>query len=196
MLKIIRSRRIPALLTRMSRRPNSSSVWVISRSAATKSVMSSLLATARPPRATISPATNAAASGSRPVPSSPQPRSLTNTAAPSAASARDSSRPIPPPPPVTIATRPSRVPISGVGGEVLVDHAVHVDHPALLARVEPQPARGTHLQPLGDVAHVLVVLVGDDSPVLLPPVGVVTALGHLPCLPRGNPLQRPQVLDG
>ena len=58
MLKTIRSRRMPATLTRMSSRPNSSmAVWT-SFSAAAKTEMSAPLATAFPPASAISATTS------------------------------------------------------------------------------------------------------------------------------------------
>src|SRR5207248_763547 len=60
MLKIIRSRRMPALFTRMSIAPNSLTAVSTMRSAAAKSATLSALATARPPRARIASTTSSA----------------------------------------------------------------------------------------------------------------------------------------
>ena len=69
--------------------------------------MSSVLATASPPIATISSTTSWAGPWSLPSPSMEPPRSLTTTLAPWCARSRACSRPMPRPAPVTIATRPS-----------------------------------------------------------------------------------------
>ncbi len=107
MFTSIRSRRIPALLTRMSSRPYCSSAWATRCSAAPKSETSSAFATASPPAAAISSTTDWAGVVSAPSPASEPPRSLTTTRAPASASASACSRPIPRPAPVTIATFPS-----------------------------------------------------------------------------------------
>src|SRR3954468_14779602 len=73
--------------------------------------MSSVLATASPPAATISPTTCWAGPVEAPSPLTVPPRSLTTTFAPSAASVIASARPMPPPAPVTTATRPSFSPM-------------------------------------------------------------------------------------
>ena len=106
MLKTIRSRRMPATLTRMSSRPNSSMADSTSFSAAVKSEMSAPLAMAFPPASPISATTSCAGPESCPEPSTAAPRSLTTTAAPSPASSVATDLPIPRPAPVTIATRP------------------------------------------------------------------------------------------
>ena len=123
MLKIIRSRRMPATLTRMSSRPNSSmAVWT-RLSAAAKSAMSAPLATALPPASAISATTSCAGPVSCPEPSTAAPRSLTTTEAPSLASSLATDLPMPRPgagddrdPPVQTchASSPSRVPITGI----------------------------------------------------------------------------------
>ena len=108
MLKTIRSRRMPATLTRMSSRPNSSmAVWT-RFSPAAKTEMSAPLATALPPASAISATTSCAGPESCPEPSTAAPRSLTTTEAPSLASSLATDLPMPRPAPVTIATRPSR----------------------------------------------------------------------------------------
>src|SRR5207247_944908 len=107
MLKIIRSRRMPALFTRMSIAPNSLTAVSTMRSAAAKSATLSALATARPPRARIASTTSSATRREAPRPSTSAPRSLTTTAAPSAASSSAMARPMPRPAPVTTAALPS-----------------------------------------------------------------------------------------
>src|SRR5213080_3934350 len=107
MLKIMRSRRMPALFTRMSIAPNSLTAVSTMRSAAAKSATLSALATARPPRARIASTTSSATRREAPRPSTSAPRSLTTTAAPSAASSSAMARPMPRPAPVTTAALPS-----------------------------------------------------------------------------------------
>ncbi len=107
MLKTIRSRRMPATLTRTSSRPNCSMAVLTRSPAAAWSEMSAPLATALPPAAPISAATSRAGPASRPEPSTAAPRSLTTTQAPSLASSFATDLPIPRPAPVTTATRPS-----------------------------------------------------------------------------------------
>ena len=68
--KIIRSRRMPALLTRTSSRPNASIACCDHRARpASKSVTSAPLTIASPPMASISATTSLAGPGSAPVPS-------------------------------------------------------------------------------------------------------------------------------
>ena len=75
------SRRMPALLTRMSMRPKASiAVWTIDF-APSRSDTEALLATAVPPSSSIS-ATTASAMSPSPVPSTLPPRSFTTTFAP------------------------------------------------------------------------------------------------------------------
>ena len=69
MLVSMRSRRMPALLTRTSRPPKVSTADWIRRSAPSQSLMSSPLATASPPMATISSTTSWAGPLSLPSPS-------------------------------------------------------------------------------------------------------------------------------
>src|SRR5205085_8888499 len=103
----VRSRMMPALLTRMSMRPNSSTAFLMMPSAASKSLTESYDGTAEPPSASISLHTCAAGSSSVPRPSRLTPTSFTTTLAPSRARHRAMSRPMPRPDPVTTATRPS-----------------------------------------------------------------------------------------
>src|SRR6266550_5580578 len=114
MLKIMRSRRMPALFTRMSIAPNSLTAVSTMRSAAGKSATLSALATALPPRARIASTTSSATRREAPRPSTSAPRSFTTTAAPSAASSSAIARPMPRPAPVTTAALPSSRPISGL----------------------------------------------------------------------------------
>src|SRR6476619_4144174 len=107
MLTSMRSRRIPALLTRMSRRPNAATAPSIRRFAPAKSATFSPSAIAAPPSASISRTTSCAGPVSAPSPASDAPRSFTTILAPACASARACSRPIPRPAPVTTATFPS-----------------------------------------------------------------------------------------
>src|SRR5947209_4842230 len=132
MFTSIRSRRIPALFTRMSSRPNSSIACCTSRSAPAKSATFSPFVDASPPMARISSTTCSAGPASEPSPATPAPRSLTTTLAPAAASASACERPMPRPAPVTIAPLPLR---SGMTGSL----------------VPVQVARGVDLQPLGDI---------------------------------------------
>src|ERR1039458_6538767 len=106
MLNIMRSRRMPALLTRMLSLPKLSIAHSMIRLAALKSVTLSKLATASPPAERISLTTSSAGERDCPVPSKWPPRSLTTTLAPCLASNNASSRPMPRPAPVITATLP------------------------------------------------------------------------------------------
>src|SRR5262245_7681988 len=112
MLVSMRSRRIPALLTSVSRRPNVSIARWTMRPAPAKSATFSPSATASPPMPLISSTTSIAGLSEPPSPCMSPPRSLTTTFAPSAAYASACSRPIPRPAPVTMTTRPSQIPIA------------------------------------------------------------------------------------
>src|SRR3569623_908403 len=94
------SRRMPALLTRMSMRPQRSITCATIAATAASSVTAPATASASPPAATLPATTRSAASS---------PRSLTTTRAPWRARNNACSRPSPPPAPVTIATRPLSV---------------------------------------------------------------------------------------
>src|SRR5437867_1290683 len=108
MLKIIRSRRMPALLTTMLSLPKVSSAHWTRRLAALKSATLSPFAIAWPPVFLISATTSwAGVAVGAPVPSKCAPRSFTTTFAPCLAMSNASSRPMPRPEPVTIATLPS-----------------------------------------------------------------------------------------
>ena len=100
------SRKMPALLIKISTRPHCAMVSATIACTAEKSVTEAPLAIASPPAARISSTTACAAESDEPEPSRAPPKSLTTTLAPRAASARACSRPKPPPAPVTIATRP------------------------------------------------------------------------------------------
>ena len=112
MFTSMRSRRMPALLISTSTLPKASMPVATSFSAPAKSLMSSVLATAWPPAATISSTTCWAGPTSSPVPSMEPPRSFTTMLAPWADSSSACSRPMPRPAPVTMATRPSQMPIA------------------------------------------------------------------------------------
>src|SRR4051794_31554415 len=88
---------MPALLTRISTRPNSACVRAIIRSTAALSVTSATMERALPPPCMTS---------ATPAFDWATPRPTTATAAPAAASPRAMPSPMPPLPPVTIATRP------------------------------------------------------------------------------------------
>ncbi len=124
----MRSRRMPALLMRMSRPPKVSTADCTRRSAPSQSLMSSVLAMASPPMASISSTTSWAGPWSVPSPSIEPPRSLTTTLAPWWASSSACSRPMPRPAPVTMATRPSQ-------------SLAHPWHSPSLSRA-PRPQRG------------------------------------------------------
>src|SRR5687767_883526 len=152
---------IPALLTRMSREPNSSTAVRIRAALSPRSATSPAWATAVPPAARIS-STTASAGLSSGEPSSDKPKSLTTTRAPARASSSASTRPRPRPAPVTIATLPSSdVVVMGplscrLGGE---------------RRAQPQQVRGCSAeQELGllgfaEVAVQWVLAVDAHSPV-------------------------------
>src|SRR2546430_3470656 len=114
MLKSIRSRRMPALLTTASSRPNASRAARTSRRAPSQSDTSSVLGTAAPPMAWISSTTSAAGTWELPDPSRAPPRSFTTTRAPWRANSSAWARPMPRPAPVTMTTRPSQIPLIGL----------------------------------------------------------------------------------
>src|SRR5262245_26309840 len=127
MLTIVRSRRIPALLTSTSRAPYSSIAWRTIRCAPSQSATSSVLTIASPPAARISSTTSWAGPRSGRLQSSDPTRLLTTTRAPSCANSRAYSRPSPRPAPVMIATRPSRLGMRFSPGrpEARVEQTVH-----------------------------------------------------------------------
>jgi hypothetical protein len=112
MLKTMRSRRIPALLTTMLSLPKLSIAQSMIRLADLKSVTLSKLATASPPAERISLTTSSAGERDCPVPSKCPPRSFTTIFAPCLASNNASSRPMPRPAPVITATLPVKLAIS------------------------------------------------------------------------------------
>ena len=112
----IRSRRIPALQTTVSRPPKVSTATPMSSSADFQSATSWLDVTASPPLATISSTTCCAGVSDGSEPSEATPRSFTTTLAPWRANSSACSRPIPRPAPVTMTTRPSQMPMSVLSG--------------------------------------------------------------------------------
>src|SRR5579864_5423162 len=102
----MRSRRMPALLTRMSIRPNASSAALTILSALSGSLIDSVEAMAAPPAFLISSTTACAGPASVPAPSRLAPISQTTTRAPSCAMSSAMPRPMPRPAPVTMATLP------------------------------------------------------------------------------------------
>src|ERR1700694_3019245 len=99
MFQRTRSRRIPAFVHMMSRRPKACKAAATSRSAASADPTAQTSATTRPPALPIASAVASATSAST---------SLTTTAQPASASARAYARPMPRPLPVTTAALPSR----------------------------------------------------------------------------------------
>src|SRR3954467_674559 len=166
--KIIRSRRMPALLTSTLRPPYVDTARSTSPVAKSQSPMSPATPMASPPAATISAATFSA----------PSPMSLTTTLAPAAARASASARPSPAPAPVTTATAPSSsLPVNdgcrGFTTEELsscVDSSVGAEHQGagrhtgapghqdVLGTVDLVHRRAAHLpHALGDAVHAVDV---------------------------------------
>src|SRR5439155_18897052 len=112
MLKIIRSRRLPATFTRMSSRPHIVTACSTISAACRKSVTEPWLGTATPPALRISSTTWLAGDASAPTPLRLTPRSFTTTLAPAWAIAMAIPRPMPRPAPVTTAVLPSSIPMS------------------------------------------------------------------------------------
>src|SRR5215831_7130724 len=106
----MRSRRMPALFTRMSTRPNAVSAALTISSAFFGSAIESVEAIASPPLLLISSTTACAGLASVPAPSRLAPMSQTTTCAPSCAMSSAMPRPMPRPAPVTIATLPLTMP--------------------------------------------------------------------------------------
>ena len=98
----MRSRRMPALLTRMSIRPKASSAAFTIRSALAGSLIDSVEGIASPPAFLISFTTACAGVESAPSPSTLAPMSQTTTRAPSCAMSSATPRPMPRPAPVTM----------------------------------------------------------------------------------------------
>src|SRR5688500_2015194 len=111
MLKIIRSRRLPATLTRMSMRPHVDTACSTMAAPCLKSATEPVLATASPPALRIVSTTALATEGSLPVPLMSTPGSFTTTLAPAFAKAMAMPRTMPRPAPVTTAVLPSSLPI-------------------------------------------------------------------------------------
>src|SRR5579875_776474 len=114
MLKIMRSRRMPATLMMQSSRPKVSSAVLITDSPPAMVAILAMLATAWPPSPLISRTTSSAGPASAPVPSTLTPASLTTTFAPSRAASSAMPRPIPRPAPVIAMTFPSNCPGMGL----------------------------------------------------------------------------------
>src|SRR6516225_1299141 len=107
----MRSRKMPALLTRMSTRPKAASAAFTISSAFFGSAIDSVEAIALPPPRLISSTISCAGEASVPAPSRLAPMSQTTTAAPSRAIVSAMPRPMPRPAPVTIATLPVTIPV-------------------------------------------------------------------------------------
>src|SRR5579862_2901593 len=105
----IRSRKMPALLTRISTRPKASSAACTILSALPGSAIDSVEAIASPPDFLISSTTACAGPASVPPPSRLAPISQTTTRAPSCAIRSAIPRPMPRPAPVTMATFPATI---------------------------------------------------------------------------------------
>src|SRR5580692_2887389 len=193
MLTNIRSRRMPALFTRVSSRPNASRASATSDPAPSQSAASAWLATASPPSPRISSATASATQASDPLPWTSPPVSLTTTRAPWRANSRAWARPSPRPAPVTMTTRPSQIPFmkgpfrrrragcsgqpGGVAGrvEILVEPG---DEP-VLAHL------GHHAG--GEVAHAAVRPAEPDDVLFAEPV-LVHHAARAEILPGPHPL--------
>ena len=149
MLASMRSRRMPALLISTSRRTEGlDGLGDRARSAPAQSLMSSVLATASPPAATISSTTCWAGPASVPSPDAEPPRSFTTTLAPSAASISACSRPMPRPAPVTMTTRPSHSPATiDHSPENVVRRAILAREPVYRPRDRVGPGRGVGAGP-------------------------------------------------
>src|SRR6202034_1676894 len=106
----MRSRRMPALLTRMSTRPKASSAALMILSALPSSLIDSVEAIASPPFFLISLTTSCAGPSSCPAPSRLAPISQATTLAPSFAINSAMPRPTPRAAPVTMATLPETMP--------------------------------------------------------------------------------------
>src|SRR3984957_7001492 len=157
----MRSRRMPALLTRMSTRPKASSAAATILSALPGSLIDSVEAIALPPACLISSTTVCAGSMSVPAPSRLAPISQTTTGAPSCAISNAMPRPMPRPAPVTMATLPAtilgiRLVSPDLSGD-LPDHAqlgpffVLGQYIAFLGRGEAALRRETKLVEFGEL---------------------------------------------
>src|SRR4029453_4927889 len=122
------SRRMPALLIRMSTVPNALTASRTMLCAPSRSLTEPPLAIASPPAALISATAPSPALLEPPLPSTAPPRSFTTTLAPRRASSSACDRPSPPPAPVTMATFPSnRMAMVGPPGLVLARIAPRVE---------------------------------------------------------------------
>src|SRR5579872_1120067 len=148
----ILSRVMPALFTRMSRRPKPSTARAISAAAPAGSTALSALTRAWPPAAVISSTTSVAGAGST---------SLTTTCAPSAANSFAVAAPIPRPAPVTIATRLSSRPIASAGLARFPVHPVTAAPAAVLLHLDPALLLGPVLG--GDVVAPLALAARQDD---------------------------------
>src|SRR5262245_32764124 len=127
----MRSRRMPALLTRMSTRPKAASAALTISSAFLGSAIDSVEAIASPPAFLISSTTCCAGPASVPAPSRLAPMSQATTFAPSCAISSAMPRPMPRAAPVTMATFPATIPAILPPACVLTPHFVGDldDHP-------------------------------------------------------------------
>src|SRR5580704_12450511 len=125
----MRSRKMPALLTRISTRPKASSAALTILSALPGSLIDNVEAMAWPPAFLISSTTSCAGPASVPAPSRLAPISQTTTLAPSCAINSAMPRPMPRAAPVTMATLPATMFAIGLfPPHLLGDFA---DHPQL-----------------------------------------------------------------
>src|SRR3990172_11495046 len=79
--------------------------------------------------------------------------------------------------------------------QVLVDHAMHVEHIGLLPGIQAEAREDAGVHAGLHFEHVRVVLVRDESPVAVAPVLEHSMLGHVPSLAGTRPLEHPRVLD-
>src|SRR5579864_1599360 len=129
----MRSRKMPALLTRMSTLPKASSAALTILSALPGSLIDSVEAIAWPPAFLISSTTSCAGPASVPAPSRLAPISQTTTLAPSCAIRSAMPRPMPRAAPVTMATFPATMFAIGLcSPDFLCDLADHLELGPLL----------------------------------------------------------------
>src|SRR6204780_453261 len=161
----MRSRRMPALLTRISTRPKASSAALTILSPFPGSLIDNVEAMAWPPAFLISSTTSCAGPASVPAPSRLAPISQTTTLAPSWAINSAMPRPMPRAAPVTMATLPATMFAIGLfPPHLLGDFA---DHPqlrplflfgesiAFLGRGEAALRRQTELLEIGEFCSFL-----------------------------------------
>ena len=188
----MRSRRMPALFTRMSTRPNASSAACTIWSAFCGSPIDSVEAIASPPAFLISSTTCCAGPTSPPEPSSAAPTSFTTTLAPSSAISIAMARPMPRPAPVTMATLPSTMPAI-VATPIHTRSSPRVD-PGAIVLLDLEEKMDRRVKPGDDgVAPALppphLVRHLDDQPQLRP----LLVLGqHVALLGRGEAALRRQ----